>query len=437
MAVYYVRSLAAGTGTGANWTNAYTTMTTALSGKVAGDIFYVSEDHAESTASAVTLTFAGTEASPNFVYCVNHSGTVPPVSADLRTTGSITTTGASGMTLQTGSFYIYGLIFNCGTGSGGSVFTLGTNQRSQRFDSCTLALPQTGSPILLVTGTANRVILNNSTISYASLTANTVLRSAYMSWNNVTLAGTAPTTLFVDNGTGGQLEVIASDLSLLGSGKTLVGSLANSGSYPWRFVDCKLGASVTVATTPAANGAIGTDLVNCDSGATNYRTERYRYAGTQTVETTIVRTGGASNGTTTIAWKIITTANSKWPMPYEAIPISIWNNSTSAITTLTVYGTTTGGGVPNNDDVWVEVEYPGSALTPKSSFIATTKADGLAPSVTTNNSSDGSTWGGGGAGNGFKIVVPSFTPAMKGPLNIIVHVAKPSATYYIDPAPSI
>jgi hypothetical protein len=51
-------------------------------------------------------------------------------------------------------------------------------------------------------------------------------------------------------------------------------------------------------------------------------------------------------------------------LPFEAIPITIWNDSTSAITTLTIYGTTTGGGVPNNDDIWVEVEYLGSALTP-------------------------------------------------------------------------
>jgi hypothetical protein len=39
MASYYVWSGATGTGTGASWANAYTTLTLAFSGKLAGDIF--------------------------------------------------------------------------------------------------------------------------------------------------------------------------------------------------------------------------------------------------------------------------------------------------------------------------------------------------------------------------------------------------------------
>ena len=56
MASYYVWSAAAGTGTGASWANAYPDLTAAFSGKVAGDVLFVAHDHAESTASAVTLT---------------------------------------------------------------------------------------------------------------------------------------------------------------------------------------------------------------------------------------------------------------------------------------------------------------------------------------------------------------------------------------------
>ena len=56
MAIYYVYSGAAGAGTGADWANAYTTLTTAVSGKAAGDVFYIAHDHAESTAGRVTIT---------------------------------------------------------------------------------------------------------------------------------------------------------------------------------------------------------------------------------------------------------------------------------------------------------------------------------------------------------------------------------------------
>jgi hypothetical protein len=94
MTAYYVRSGAAGAGTGADWTNAYTTLAAAFSGKAAGDIFYVSEDHAESSSSTIlSLGSAGTLGNPVQVLCVNHSGSVPPVTADLRTTATISTTG--------------------------------------------------------------------------------------------------------------------------------------------------------------------------------------------------------------------------------------------------------------------------------------------------------------------------------------------------------
>jgi len=174
------------------------------------------------------------------------------------------------------------------------------------------------------------------------------------------------------------------------------------------------------------------DLIRCDSGATNYRTERYAYQGTQTVETTIVRTGGASDGTTPISWKIVSTANSKWVIPYESIPITIWCDTTGSHQ-VTIFGTTTGGGVPNDDDVWITAEYLGNASFPIASFATTTKADNLAASAATNNSTDASTWGGGGAGNGFKMVTPAFTVNQKGYITVFVNVAKATSTYYVDP----
>lgn len=90
MANHYVWSGATGGATGADWADAYLTLAAAATGSVAGDTFYVAHDHAETQASAMTITFPGTEASPNRVYCVDRAGSVPPVAADLRTmTGSV------------------------------------------------------------------------------------------------------------------------------------------------------------------------------------------------------------------------------------------------------------------------------------------------------------------------------------------------------------
>jgi len=89
MASYYIWSGATGSANGTSWANAYTTLTTAFSGKVAGDVFYVAQDHLEATAAAVTLTTAGTSANPSKVICVDRAGSVPPVSADRRTTAQV------------------------------------------------------------------------------------------------------------------------------------------------------------------------------------------------------------------------------------------------------------------------------------------------------------------------------------------------------------
>ena len=81
-----------------------------------------------------------------------------------------------------------------------------------------------------------------------------------------------------------------------------------------------------------------------------------------TEETTIVRTGGASDGTTPISWKIVTTANCNYSMPFECPPIAIWNDTTGSAVTATVEGIWGGGAVPNDDEVWLEVEYLGDAV---------------------------------------------------------------------------
>lgn len=151
------------------------------------------------------------------------------------------------------------------------------------------------------------------------------------------------------------------------------------------------------------------------------------------METTIVRGGGATQpdadgDDTTVAWKITTTANSKWVLPFESLPIAIWNDTVGSAVTATVYGIWGGGAVPNHDEIWLEVEYPGSTSYPLGSFANDTKADNLASGAA--QSSDASTWG--GSTTAFALAV-TFTPQMAGPIYARVKAAKASSTFYIDP----
>ena len=67
----YVDSNAGGSGTGADWANAYTTIGAALTAKAAGDNFWVAHNHAETAAGAKTLTSPGTSAAPCTIICVD------------------------------------------------------------------------------------------------------------------------------------------------------------------------------------------------------------------------------------------------------------------------------------------------------------------------------------------------------------------------------
>jgi hypothetical protein len=429
---YYVRSGASGSANGTSWTNAYTTMAVALSGKAAGDIFYVSEDHSESTASTVTLTFQGTPSNPSLVYCVDHAGTVPPVSADLRTTGAVAVTGNNTLAVN-GSAYFYGVQWKTGGGSSIGTLTFGSgNGNTQTHESCTFALNGTLGGNFAPGGAAqgSKATLINCTVTFASSSSSWVLRADLkMIGGSVALTGTVPTTLF-SFGSGGCWSVVefsGVDFSGLGSGKTLFGTSPTFSGYG-QLRDCKVGASVTVASTPTYPASPIADLINCDSGATNYRNERYRYSGTQTTETTIVRSGGASDGTTPVAHTIVTTANATKQFPFESFPLAIWNDTVGSSVTVTVYGIWGGGAVPNNDDIWIEAEYLGSSSSPLGSFVSNGKADGLASNAAL--SSDSSTWG--GSTTAFKMSV-TFTPQQKGLVYITVKAAKASSTFYIDP----
>lgn len=389
MANWYVRSSAAGLATGADWTNAKLTLAAALTASAAGDSIYVSEDHAETQASALTATSPGTITAPSNILCVNHLGSVPPVSADLRTTATVTTTGNNGLTIR-GTFYCYGITFNCGNSTGTATLTLGSTAGNVLlFEACSFVLGGSGasSKISLGSGMATIISFFNCKMQFGSIGQSFSVFSRVL-WRGTASAisgSTFPTTLmalFGGGSSGEQMVIEGVDLSALGSGKTLVNcSSSGGGEGNLLLKDCKLGSGVTIQSGIQNPGDVQVDYTRCDSGGTNYISGRFRYAGTQSTETVIIRTGGASDGTTAISWKIVTTANSKWLLPFEAMPIAIWNDVAPSNVTVTIEGLVdprTLTALPNNDDIWFEVEFLGASGSPLGSIKSGTKSDALA-----------------------------------------------------------
>lgn len=393
----------------------------------AGNRYFAASEHSETQATAITLTAPLSGVNFCEIYCTTKTN-LPPQSGDVTTGAIIATAGATNITVRGEAVYD-GITFNCGSGANSATLQMGgsNTQAVTVFRNCVFALTGTGTAARLSYGGNTEVDTYNCTLSFsnASQTINIAGRT-YI--NGGSLSGTAPTSLIgraVD--TNSFMYMRGMDLSLCTSGSTLMSG--NDRGFTYTIEDCKLGASVAIASLGGRSSQF--DVINCDSGATNYRHERYQGQGTQSVETTIVRTGGATNGTTAIAWKIVTSNQSKWDCPFISLPISIWNSSTASLT-VTMYGIWGGAAVPNNDDIWIEAEYLGSGSTPLGSFTTATKSNNLATGSAL--SSDTSTWG--GSTTKFAMTL-TFAPGMAGPINLVVKAAKASSTFYIDPQPEI
>ncbi len=398
----------------------------------AGDTIYVAQNHAETQASANTLTSIGTSASPLSVFCVNASGSVPPVAADLATTATVSTTGANSLTLN-GFAYIYGIIFKVADSS--NIATLNINAGSitnLTLSSCGLVINTTSTLAGIVVGatsTQSVVTLINTPITFGNSAQTIGKRNGTLVWRDTPSAilGSVPTTLFAGSSPSpGQTVVQGVDLSAMGSGTTLVGAQAAITDFV--FVNCKLGASVVVAATPTSRAGNTASLVVSDSGATGYRQERYLYEGTLTAETTFILTGGASDGVTPISWKVVSTANAKPLFPFESFPIAVWNTSTSLVTaTVEIESNAT----LTNADCWLEVETLDTSGFPISAAHSSAPATPL--TTASNLPTSSATWAGGLGSAVKQYLQVTFTPALAGYVRGVVKVGKASQTLYINP----
>ena len=431
MAILYCWSGAAGTGSGADWTNAKTTLTAAFATEVAGDTIYVAHDHAETTAASITLTSSGANNNVTKIVCVNRAGSVPPVSADRRATATVTTTGVSNITL-TGVAHYDGVIFTAGNAANTANIAVTTTQW-HRFDNCSLRLggsnALSGITIGASTAGGTLVEINNTTMSFTN-TGQALTTYGRFKWRNTAsaLLGTIPGTVFVANAArGGSVECIGVDLSAAGSGKTIVSSTGPNQAGTAKFIDCKLDAAVTKAAAMSSPGTWEIDFLRSGSAGVNYNVYSQRLAGSLNEETTIVRTGGASDGTTPIAWKIDTLTTCNYSAPFECPPIAIWCDTTGSAKTATIE--CIGTAIATDQEVWVELEYLGSSSSPLGSFVADCAADLLTAGA--NQTSSSATWGGALTGK-FKLAV-TFTAQQKGWVYCRVKCAKASSTFYIDP----
>lgn len=446
MAVVYLRSSDGNDAdSGATWALAKATLASALTAAGAGGTVYMSSSHSESGTGA-TLTSPGTAAAPVLVLSVDDTGDPEPPTA-MAAGGKVAITG-NGNTMDFSGFaHVHGVIFELTSGNNvkfnftsSSAWYWHVVDGAFEIDSThTGAGMQVGAISGAVDG--QWLILENTDIHFGNV-SQTITISAALHWHGGSLnAGTAvPTTLFTPTSTRASVfaHIHGVDLSQAGSGKNLI-NVSGAVYADFSFETCKLGSSVSITTgTINSQGAVRTRLTNCDSADTNYRYERMTYQGSIYQETTIVRSGGASDGTTSMSREMVTNANAKLVDPLVSDPIIIWNETIGSSVTVTIE-TVTDNVTLTDKEAWVEVEYLGTSGFPLASVADDRASDDNAYLGSgTNQTSSSATWTTTGLTTPVKQKLEAtFTPQEKGPFQIRVVLAKASTTMYFCPKPAV
>ena len=386
------------------WAAPHARLANAISWMTTGDNIYVAANHAETQSTAISTQANATSATLNSVICVDSTGTghVPPQAGDLRTTATVTTTGNSAITIGFGNGFWYGITFIAGSGASGSaVITLGNASFPlvNRFDSCSLQSATTQIGNFITTGNSNaggNIELNNTTVSFANAQQAVVIRDCNFVWRNTASAaiGTATSIgILYDNGTG-NANFYCEGVDFSNLAHTRVVTLSGINGLV-ELVNCKIHASTVIAAVASAGSRPGNriDSIATDSGGAVYRNERWNYQGVLTTDAAIYAAAGASDGTTSFAWKIVTSSLATWEAPFACFDIAQWNSLTGSGKTVSFEAVANAAAVLTNAQLWVEVSYFGTSSSTLQSMATSGLANILAASsnVTTSSTS----WGAG------------------------------------------
>jgi hypothetical protein len=181
-------------------------------------------------------------------------------------------------------------------------------------------------------------------------------------------------------------------------------------------------------------------MYNCDSGNTNYRLWIEDYCGNVKTETTLIKSGGATDGSTHISWKMASNGNASYSVqPLYSDAIAVWvevGSPTSATVTVTVEILHDSATNLKNDEVWLDVAYLlsgiGSPVTYLGTYASDAKADFAATAADQDSSSVSWTTTGMTNPNKQKLVA-TFMPERTGFVYCRVALGKASKTIYVDP----
>ncbi len=411
------------------WAKAATAEATIAAIDVAGDFVYTASTHNE-VAASIGLAWAGTATNPTRIICVDKTiGGLPPPPAAVTTGASLTVNSASTLTLNSGGsgnfVYYYGITaINSAVASGSAINTAtGASVGETLLDNCSLQISTASGTGSIATGLT---VWKSCSVKFAAA-GQKIASTVAFTWSGGSLlsGGVSPTTLLGSFGLVENIDLSNADPAINIS-SAITGGILRNVATPSAWSGALTTVNPTVGSSVVLNAS--------DSSGTNYLLQRVHTYGNIYNETTIVRTGGASDGTTPLSWKMVSLAASG-TFPITALQTGefvIWNDTVGSPKTVTVevvYGSLTN---LQNNQIWLEVDYYGASGNPQGTLASSAMANILSTPADITASSATWTTTGMVNPNAGKLQV-TFTPQLKGAFLATVKLCKSATTVFVDP----
>lgn len=350
----------------------------------AGQNVYVGSNHAETQATAITMSFAGTVSAPTSLICTPTTSAPPTTSA---TGASVTVSANAQLTINDGGSQVLQLSGIAFSSAGSMTIMDDSGTWLLVCAACSFSLTGVsgGIGIGYTNGQGIIQLRDGCSISLASTVQDVNLAGCQFIWKGGTcvMGGSLSATASIFNTNGGVTAFIEGvDFTSVEAH-----SIATYSSTAYFCIkDCSLRSGLLLATNPA-NGSGVIDGMRNDSAGTNYQIEHHTGTGDCVTNTSIVRTGGASDGATPVS-HFATTIATLNIVPFDSIPLNIWNTVLSTNRNVTLYGLANTPAMPTNAQFWFDVAYQGSASAALAT-VATGNPNGLGttPSALTADTS--------------------------------------------------
>ncbi len=390
------------------------------------NVIHIGADHTEAIGTT-TYTFPGIIDDPTRVISVTPDTTTYSKASSAQLTSS----GTNDINIG-GSVEFYGVFFELGD-------DLSFNGLKTFFDDSTIELSRTGGSLISAQADKALVRLKNTLVDYSGATGTPspiILADVTWIWEGgaVSYGGNRHSSLFNLGAEPANVIMSGVDLSAL---DTAIINIAGTDGVVAEIHHCLLNSSVSMTTGTINSLRTRVLMSGCDDTTGNklYRLEYVDFWGSTVHDDATFRTtGGASDGTTPISLKMVSTANAvEFSEPTKSLPIpGKWIDSTGS-KTFTVNCLWDSAIDIQNDEVWLELEFLEAAADTDSAFADDRSADILAaPADQTTNAVPWTISPSMTNANEFEVSV-TVTVNRVGPVIARVCLAKPSTTIFVDP----